>query len=74
MNKLIVSLDVDNFAEASRLIDTLSPLVNHFKVGIAPFTDFGDAMPDKLQQAENPLNAARKIIVELDGDINEDKN
>ncbi len=48
MDKLIVSLDLENFKQTCELIDLLSPQVNHFKVGIAPFTAFGDALLEKL--------------------------
>ena len=49
--RLIVALDVDTFDEASALIDALSPAVDIFKVGIAPFTGFGEKVLAKL--AEN---------------------
>lgn len=48
MNKLIVSLDIDDFARVSRLVDVLSSSVSHFKVGIAPFVNFGDKLLKKL--------------------------
>lgn len=47
-DKLIVALDVDSVEKAERLIDTLSPEVDIFKVGIAPFTGFGKEILDKL--------------------------
>ena len=46
--RLIVALDVDTFDEASALIDALSPAVDIFKVGIAPFTGFGEKVLAKL--------------------------
>ncbi|MGD9153468.1 MAG: orotidine-5'-phosphate decarboxylase [Gammaproteobacteria bacterium] len=48
MNKLIVSLDIDDFARVSQLVDVLSSSVSHFKVGIAPFVNFGDKLLKKL--------------------------
>ena len=59
MDKLIVSLDVDNFAKASRLIDVLSPKVNIFKVGIAPYVNFGEKLFAKLQSLD------KKIFLDL---------
>ncbi len=49
MNKLIVSLDVDNLSQAIELIDILAPKVEIFKVGVAPFTNFGEQLLAKLQ-------------------------
>ncbi|MFH1553229.1 MAG: orotidine-5'-phosphate decarboxylase [Candidatus Omnitrophota bacterium] len=49
--RLIVALDVDNVQRALEMIDILSPEVEIFKVGIAPFTDFGHRILDKLQSA-----------------------
>lgn len=57
--RLIVALDVDTKEEAFRLIDALSPEVDVFKVGIAPFTDFGESLIDKLQQK------GKKIFLDL---------
>jgi len=59
MDKLIVSLDVDDFSKASQLIDILSPKVNIFKVGIAPYVNFGEKLLDKLRS----LN--KKIFLDL---------
>ncbi len=59
MDKLIVSLDLENFTQACELIDLLSPKVQHFKVGIAPFTAFGDALLGKLAD----LN--KKVFLDL---------
>ncbi|MFC1644329.1 orotidine-5'-phosphate decarboxylase [Candidatus Omnitrophota bacterium] len=49
--RLIVALDVDDVQRALEMIDILSPEVEAFKVGIAPFTDFGHCVLDKLQFA-----------------------
>jgi len=59
MNRLIVSLDIDDFARAARLIDVLSPEVSHFKVGIAPFVNFGDKLLEKLSLAN------KKVFLDL---------
>ncbi|MFH1837025.1 MAG: orotidine-5'-phosphate decarboxylase [Candidatus Omnitrophota bacterium] len=47
--RLIVALDVKNFDEAADIIEILAPEVNIFKVGISPFTGFGEAILDKLE-------------------------
>lgn len=47
-DRLIVALDVDALDRARKLIDILSPEVDIFKVGIAPFTDFGDEIMKEL--------------------------
>ena len=57
MNKLIVSLDIDDFVKASQLIDVLSSSVSHYKVGIAPFVNFGDKLLKKL--------ADKKVFLDL---------
>jgi len=49
MSKLIVALDVENRQKAFELVDILSPKVKIFKVGIAPFVNFGDELLKKLQ-------------------------
>jgi orotidine-5'-phosphate decarboxylase len=59
MNRLIVSLDIDNLDKAIELIDILSPKIEIFKVGIFPFTSFGDRLLDKLQS----LN--KKVFLDL---------
>ncbi|MGD9109106.1 MAG: orotidine-5'-phosphate decarboxylase [Gammaproteobacteria bacterium] len=59
MNKLIVSLDIDDFSRASQLIDILSSSVSHFKVGIAPFVNFGDKLLEKLVFSE------KKVFLDL---------
>jgi len=55
MDKLIVSLDVDDFFQAARLIDILSPKVNIFKVGIAPYVNFGEQLLDKLRSLDKQV-------------------
>lgn len=59
MNKLIVSLDVDNLTQAIELIDTLSPKVDIFKVGIAPYVSFGDQLLAKLESLQ------KKVFLDL---------
>jgi orotidine-5'-phosphate decarboxylase len=49
-DRLIVALDVDTFDKAEKLIDKLSKDVDIFKVGIAPFTDFGQKILSKLEE------------------------
>lgn len=59
MNKLIVSLDIDDFAATCQLIDVLSSDVSHFKVGIAPFVNFGDKLLEKLHLVD------KKVFLDL---------
>ena len=47
-DKLIVSLDVDHFDQAFHFVNILSPVVDCFKVGIGPYTAFGDKLLDLL--------------------------
>ncbi|MEA3489597.1 MAG: orotidine-5'-phosphate decarboxylase [Candidatus Omnitrophota bacterium] len=49
--RLIVALDVDNINRALELIDILAPVVEVFKVGIAPFTGFGHNLLEELRFA-----------------------
>jgi orotidine-5'-phosphate decarboxylase len=49
--RLIVALDVDSYEQAEKLIDALSPEVDIFKVGIAPFTGYGEALLRKIKDA-----------------------
>jgi len=49
-NKLIVALDVDSFAKAEKLVDTLSPYVNIFKVGSELFTACGPKIIDHINR------------------------
>ncbi|RKY42146.1 MAG: orotidine-5'-phosphate decarboxylase [Candidatus Makaraimicrobium thalassicum] len=58
-NKLIVALDIDNFDRAVEIVDILSPEVEIFKIGIAPFTNFGGAILEKLR------SAGKKIFLDL---------
>ncbi|MFC1480002.1 orotidine-5'-phosphate decarboxylase [Candidatus Omnitrophota bacterium] len=57
--KLIVALDVDSPQRALEMIEILSPEVEAFKVGITPFTDFGQCVLDKLQ------SAGKKVFLDL---------
>lgn len=58
-DRLIVALDVDTLEKAVELVDTLSPEVEIFKVGIAPFTDFG---PEILAAIEKN---GKKVFLDL---------
>ncbi len=58
-DRLIVALDVDTFGRAKSLIDVLSPEVDIFKVGIAPFTDFGHEIMNELDKR------GKKIFLDL---------
>ncbi len=57
--RLIVALDVATFEEAEKLIDVLADEVEIFKVGIAPFTAFGQPILDKLASLE------KKVFLDL---------
>ena len=57
--RLIVALDVKTPEEAERLIDVLSPEVDVFKVGIAPFTGYGQVVLNKLEEA------GKKVFLDL---------
>ncbi|MDD5634430.1 MAG: orotidine-5'-phosphate decarboxylase, partial [Candidatus Omnitrophica bacterium] len=58
-DRLIIALDVDTKEEALKLIDTLSPEIDVFKVGIAPFTAFGQILLDKLD------SLGKKVFLDL---------
>jgi orotidine-5'-phosphate decarboxylase len=58
-DRLIVALDVDTLEKAVELVDILSPEVEIFKVGIAPFTDFG---PEILATIEK---YGKKVFLDL---------
>ena len=57
--RLIVALDVDDVREAVELVEQLSPVVDVFKVGIAPFTAYGQAILDKIAEA------GKKVFLDL---------
>ena len=59
MGKLIVALDVEDCQKALDLIDILSPKVEIFKVGVAPFVNFGDELLKKLQ------SLGKKVFLDL---------
>lgn len=58
-NRLIVALDVETYDEASDLVDLLSPEVEVFKIGMAPFTGFGDAIIEKIH------SLGKKVFLDL---------
>ncbi|MFQ5951866.1 MAG: orotidine-5'-phosphate decarboxylase [Candidatus Omnitrophota bacterium] len=58
-NRLIVALDGDNYEQAEKLIDTLSPEVDIFKVGAAPFTAYGHEVLKKINEA------GKKVFLDL---------
>jgi orotidine-5'-phosphate decarboxylase len=57
--RLIVALDVDTQEEAFALIDELSPVVDIFKVGIAPFTGYGSVLLEKISEK------GKKVFLDL---------
>jgi orotidine-5'-phosphate decarboxylase len=59
MTKLIVALDVDNRDWAFKLVNILSPQVEFFKVGFAPYIRFGNELLQELRQ----LN--KKVFLDL---------
>jgi len=58
-DRVIVALDVDGLDRALELIDVLSPEVEIFKVGIGPFTAFGQAVLEKLE------TLGKKVFLDL---------
>jgi len=57
--QLIVALDVDTFEEARILIDTLSPVVEIFKVGVQLFTACGPIVVRHI------LARGKKVFLDL---------
>ncbi len=57
--KIIVALDVVTYEEAARLVDVLSEVVDIFKVGIAPFTSYGERIMEKIS------SHGKKIFLDL---------
>jgi len=58
-NRLIVALDIDDRKKCKEMIKILSPEVEIFKVGIAPFTDFGDDILNTIS------SAGKKVFLDL---------
>lgn len=58
-DRLIVALDVATLDQAERMIDILAGEVEIFKVGIAPFTGFGQAILKKLR------SSGKKVFLDL---------
>ncbi|MFA6636264.1 MAG: orotidine-5'-phosphate decarboxylase [Candidatus Omnitrophota bacterium] len=58
-DRLIVALDVETYEQASGMVDALKVEVGIFKVGIAPFTSFGERIMDKLS------SLGKKIFLDL---------
>ncbi len=56
---LIVALDVGKIDRAMKLIEILSPEIDIFKIGIAPFTDFGNIIVEELQKRR------KKVFLDL---------
>lgn len=58
-DRLIVALDVDSLEKAIELVETLSPEVEIFKVGIAPFTDYGPEILNVIDKC------GKKVFLDL---------
>lgn len=58
-DRLIVALDVDTLDRAVELVETLSPEVEVFKVGIAPFTDYGPQILSVIEKC------GKKVFLDL---------
>lgn len=58
-DRLIVALDVDTLDEAEKLVEQLSKDVDIFKIGIAPFTDFGHEILAKIEER------GKKVFLDL---------
>lgn len=57
--RLIVALDVDSFEKAADLVEILDRDIDFFKIGIAPFTDFGQKILDLLNEKK------KKVFLDL---------
>ncbi len=57
--KLIIALDVDSFEKAEGIVELLDRDIDVFKVGIAPFTSFGQRILDLLNKK------GKKIFLDL---------
>ncbi|MBU0571867.1 MAG: orotidine-5'-phosphate decarboxylase [Candidatus Omnitrophica bacterium] len=58
-DKLIVALDIENEKRCYEMVKILSPQVDIFKIGIAPFTDFGNSVLEELGKA------GKKVFLDL---------
>jgi orotidine-5'-phosphate decarboxylase len=58
-DRLIVALDVETYEKAEVLVDALNADVEIFKVGIAPFTAFGERIIDKIS------SLGKKVFLDL---------
>lgn len=58
-DRIIAALDVDTYEKAAELVDTLKGEVDVFKVGIAPFTSFGERITEKITAC------GKKIFLDL---------
>ena len=54
-DRVIVALDVDTYEKAAALVDELKDEVDVFKVGIAPFTSFGERITEKIIASEKKI-------------------
>jgi len=59
VNKLIVSLDLQQLDQTLELIELLSPIVNYFKIGSIPFFNHGSILLKRLRE----LN--KKVFLDL---------
>lgn len=57
--KLIVALDIGTYDEAVRMVDILKDKVDIFKVGIVPFTAFGDGILRHIEEQ------GKKVFLDL---------
>ncbi|MGD2278982.1 MAG: orotidine-5'-phosphate decarboxylase [Candidatus Omnitrophota bacterium] len=57
--RLIVALDAHSYERSAELVDILSPEVDIFKVGIAPFTGYGSRILEKLEKE------GKKVFLDL---------
>ncbi|HPN72913.1 MAG TPA: orotidine-5'-phosphate decarboxylase [Candidatus Omnitrophota bacterium] len=57
--RIIAALDVETYKKASDLVDILREEIDVFKVGIAPFTAFGERILEKIS------SAGKKVFLDL---------
>lgn len=58
-DRIIAALDVDTYEKAAEIVDSLKSEVDIFKVGIAPFTSFGERITEKI------TSCGKKIFLDL---------
>ena len=60
-NPLIVALDVDTFQEAKELVDSLSSVVDIFKIGSQLFTAYGPPVVQYILEKRKKVFFGSKV-------------